>query len=278
MDLCHYTSLFGFQGIIQSNVLWATHNMFLNDKSEFLHGIECASKAASILESDIMDPGWQEYVKHYIKYKDKYSASNAFSLSFCKEDSDKLSQWRGYGGGQQGVCIVFDKDELINHLNKTNEVSFSAEGEVFKGGKYSFSFDDVEYVNPEEPHLFIKAMEEVWTNTKSLVPNIGIEITVVPFILDLLVSYFKHPGFKEENEFRIIVHKFYGDESLKFRVGNNSLIPYVEVGDSEKKLPVKKIVLGPSRDPDLLYRSVKMFLKKYDVSCDIDFTGIPYKI
>ncbi|HII0079828.1 TPA: hypothetical protein ACYX58_005502, partial [Klebsiella variicola] len=90
MNLYHYTNLYGFQGIVQSNVLWATHNMFLNDKTEFLHGIECASKAASGLESNIMDLGWQEYVKDYIKFKDQYNASNAYSLSFCKDDSDKL--------------------------------------------------------------------------------------------------------------------------------------------------------------------------------------------
>ncbi|HBZ8115165.1 TPA: DUF2971 domain-containing protein [Klebsiella pneumoniae] len=278
MELCHYTNLYGFQGIIESNVLWATHNMFLNDKTEFLHGIECASKASSILESDVMDPGWQEYVKHYIKYKDNYSASNAHSLSFCKEDSDKLSQWRGYGGVQQGMCLVFDKDELIKHLNATNEFTFIAEGEEIKGVKYFISSDDVQYVSSDQPQLFIKAMEEVWTETKSLMPKIGIEVTAIPFILDLLVSYFKHPGFKEENEFRIIVHKFYGDEFQKFRVGCNSLIPYIEVGDPQKKLPIRKVILGPSREPDLLYKSVKMFLNKNGVNCEIDFTKIPYKI
>ncbi|MEQ0653051.1 DUF2971 domain-containing protein [Klebsiella sp. JB_Kp009] len=278
MNLCHYTNLYGFQGIIQSNVLWATHNMFLNDKTEFLHGIECASKAAASLESNIMDPGWQEYVKEYIKFKDQFNASNAYSLSFCKDDSDKLSQWRGYGGNQQGVCLVFDKDELINHLNTTNIVSFQAEGRFFEMAKYLFSHDSVEYVNPEESDVFKKAMEEVWTNTNSLVPNIGIENTAIPFILDLLVSYFKHPGFKEENEFRIVVHKLYADEFLKFRVGSSSLIPYIEVGDREKKLPFKKIVLGPSKDPDLLYKSVKMFLNKNNLKCEVDFTKVPYKI
>lgn len=278
MNLCHYTNLHGFQGIVQSNVLWATHNMFLNDKTEFLHGIECASKAAASLESNIMDPGWQEYVKDYIKFKDQFNASNAYSLSFCKDDSDKLSQWRGYGGNQQGVCLVFDKDELINHLNTTNIVSFQAEGRFFEMAKYMFSHDSVEYVNPEESDVFKKAMEEVWTNTNSLVPNIGIENTAIPFILDLLVSYFKHPGFKEENEFRIVVHKLYADELLKFRVGSNSLIPYIEIGDCEKKLPFKKIVLGPSKDPDLLYKSVKMFLSKNNLKCEVDFTKVPYKI
>ncbi|WP_131034356.1 DUF2971 domain-containing protein [Klebsiella variicola] len=278
MNLCHYTNLHGFQGIVQSNVLWATHNMFLNDKTEFLHGIECASKAAASLESNIMDPGWQEYVKDYIKFKDQFNASNAYSLSFCKDDSDKLSQWRGYGGNQQGVCLVFDKDELINHLNTTNIVSFQAEGRFFEMAKYMFSHYSVEYVNPEESDVFKKAMEEVWTNTNSLVPNIGIENTAIPFILDLLVSYFKHPGFKEENEFRIVVHKLYADELLKFRVGSNSLIPYIEIGDFEKKLPFKKIVLGPSKDPDLLYKSVKMFLSKNNLKCEVDFTKVPYKI
>lgn len=278
MNLCHYTNLYGFQGIIQSNVLWATHNMFLNDKTEFLHGIECASKAAASLESNIMDPGWQEYVKDYIKFKDQFNASNAYSLSFCKDDSDKLSQWRGYGGNQQGVCLVFDKDELINHLNTTNIVSFQAEGRFFEMAKYLFSHDSVEYVNPEESDVFKKAMEEVWSNTNSLVPNIGIENTAIPFILDLLVSYFKHPGFKEENEFRIVVHKLHTDELLKFRVGSSSLIPYIEVGDREKKLPFKKIVLGPSKDPDLLYKSVKMFLNKNNLKCEVDFTKVPYKI
>lgn len=278
MNLCHYTNLYGFQGIVQSNVLWATHNMFLNDKTEFLHGIECASKAASGLESNIMDLGWQEYVKDYIKFKDQYNASNAYSLSFCKDDSDKLSQWRGYGGNQQGVCLVFDKDELINHLNTTNIVSFQAEGRFFEMAKYMLSHDSVEYVNPEESDVFKKAMEEVWTNTNSLVPNIGIENTAIPFILDLLVSYFKHPGFREENEFRIVVHKLYADELQKFRVGSSSLIPYVEVGDREKKLPFKKIVLGPSKDPDLLYKSVKMFLNNNNLKCEVDFTKVPYKI
>lgn len=281
MEICHYTNLEGFQGIIQSQKMWATHHLYLNDKTELLHGLACAKKAAAMMDSVILAEGWKEQALAYIENNKSFNSVNIYTLCFCKEKSDLLSQWRAYSGNQQGICLVFDKDDLIEHFTKTNIDVFSMEGHQIEGNNFMFSYGDVNYSIPEETIKFKKFIEEQWQNTQELFkkhPELEMGSNLIPFMLDQLVTFFKHSGFEEENEFRFVVNKVIFTEMINFRNNGKYIIPYVEFGNKVKKLPLKRIVLGPCENHEILKRGIEMFLCKHGVDVPIINSNIPYRL
>ena len=74
------------------------------------------------------------------------------------------------------------------------------------------------------------------------------------FLSECLVC-FKHPGYKQEDEWRAIM---FGDESLEvsFRASGGRVIPYVEIDvtedreDGSPRLALRSITYGPTLDPE----------------------------
>jgi hypothetical protein len=59
--LYHYTTQFGIIGIVESSSVWATHALYLNDSSEFSHGLSFAKSVAGsiFMEDDYLEAfGW----------------------------------------------------------------------------------------------------------------------------------------------------------------------------------------------------------------------------
>jgi hypothetical protein len=84
----------------------------------------------------------------------------------------------------------------------------------------------------------------------------------------ILASGIKPPSFKDENEWRIVVHNP-PVEDMNFRQGQNNVIPYINlkwdqlVGSS----PLREVLCGPtSRCDDELKQTIKWMLKKYGYS------------
>lgn len=50
-DIYHYTDVNGFISIIQNRELWLSHIRFLNDRKEYLEGIEICKKIIEELKS-----------------------------------------------------------------------------------------------------------------------------------------------------------------------------------------------------------------------------------
>lgn len=68
--------------------------------------------------------------------------------------------------------------------------------------------------------------------------------------ITLLASYFKHPSFSEEKEWRLIVKLDYApDEDIKFREGKTYLIQYIELPFDFSFL--SSIVIGPTSNKEL---------------------------
>jgi hypothetical protein len=110
-SLCHYTNLSGLVGSIENNCLWASNVAFLNDRDELLHGVKCARRALDEMLDDLKLTYWREAIQHVVDEIEKGRLPNTYAACFC-EKSDLLSQWRGYGGAEQGVCLVFERSRL----------------------------------------------------------------------------------------------------------------------------------------------------------------------
>ena len=101
-------------------------------------------------------------------------------------------------------------------------------------------------------------------------------------------AQFKHQGFAEEHEWRIVYHSFHKSliPSLKSRTGQFGLTPYVEFPLGLRKPasnPLKRIVVGPSTHIGLgahqqdIKNSVELLLRKHGIDgVDVAISLVPY--
>lgn len=158
-----------------------------------------------------------------LKMANERRVLNEFVASFS-ENGDDLSQWRAYCPGGAGFSIGFNTEAL-----NTQWIADPNEGEPkFVGG----SLKKVRYLGQNE----LKLSSEL-DMLLQLAPAIdkgfdGQPVTTEQFIiawLSVISSTFKHPAFRSENEWRLVLSKPHKPMPFqRFRSGKSSIIPYVE--------------------------------------------------
>lgn len=249
----HYTSQRGLLEIVSNEVLWATNIKFLNDEHEFQHALDLIRE---IIPTSKITPEMKEHEAHKgfiaklltrLEQLDNYTTESIFTLSFSSE-IDLLSQWRGYCSDNKGYCLVYDIDGVFEKA-KTKY-------------KYVHLVDCV-YRREEKEAKLRDLLNEHWDKyykTEEGKPQNEVLGELATEVM-LLASYYKHPSFSEEKERRIVVNlNFSLNSNLKFREGQFSLVPYIELEAPRGCL--KKICIGPTANKRLSKRSVEMFLEK----------------
>lgn len=119
----HYTNQRGLLGIMGSESLWATNIKFLNDEYEFQHALDLIK---DIIQKSNMKMGYPDYdvyekyvaeLKKQLESLNSYKSESIFTLSFS-EETDLLSQWRGYCPENNGYCIIFDVATLFDRIKE----------------------------------------------------------------------------------------------------------------------------------------------------------------
>lgn len=271
MSIYHYTDLSGLKGIIETGSLWATNIRFLNDKNESVHGCLCFKNTIEQLSEEIVPEmkkiALRGAIELYMGEAPDFSRflKDVYSISFCRT-KDKLSQWRGYGNSQ-GVCLEFDESKLINDLD-CNGVRFLHKDVIYTDEKSTVEMN-------EKIISFFTGLE---------VSNEEFFDSFVAFIgacnlVEENIPFFKNIGFLEEEEFRFIFTPTDNLPNLKFRVNSYGLIPYIDMKMKDgAKLPLKSVIIGPSKEKRLIKAGIEMFLKSkgYDDVQIIDST-VPYR-
>ena len=108
---CHYTKSSGLKGIIDNGEIWASNVSFLNDRRELLYGLDAAAKVVKKFASKTTYADWHKPLDSAIYHLKSGQIPNTYAACFC-EKSDLLSQWRGYGGSEQGIAITFAREKL----------------------------------------------------------------------------------------------------------------------------------------------------------------------
>ena len=221
-----------------------------------------------------------------------------FVVSFTTHDDDShrddycrhgmLSQWRGYGGSDC-VAVVFDTKELQQLLER--------ECERFEYGLCLIS--DVIY--DKEDVALPERFPELSNKLKSFVQNFienkddrAVEKIIHDFTPDLFSAIVrsKHYAFNEERECRIVAaltpeslrDRFakFGEspkafKRVHFRSGVCGSIPYIRLfEDLDAKLPITRIVVGPSRNQAANLEVVRSLVGTKEVvvqASEIPFVG-----
>lgn len=312
--LYHYTNEKGLHGILENQCIWATHYKFMNDYSEIilfreklieflypstLYFIEkLIPKYPNSKEIISAQGGLDVLVKRENKvfvdfcYNALKLNHEIYITSFCKENADEyikknglLSQWRGYGG-DGGFAIVFKQYKL--------EEMISLESKVFH---YNIVFsDDVIYSDDEEKckSELSKSLDKIAVYQAEIFEqqlqrkNEPLKAEdAYPSFVECITRY-KHQGFKEEQEVRIVViptvldrsyQELAGDEYCKSKLEkerkfcdkNGRSRPYIELFRS---LPIEKIIVGPHKDKDSRATALRIMLRNTDI--EVTVSEIPY--
>jgi len=192
-----------------------------------------------------------------------HRAAHAYNLSFCLEP-DLLSQWRGYGSSQ-GVCLEFDDDELADSLELMHY-------QVFKN-RVIYTKENSTAEARNEILAFFNAPEVQAAISQDAIYELGYAAKLA----HSLPPFFKNDGFKEEQEFRMVILPDRPFEGVNFRVNDNGLVPYLIV-KSKDKLPLKSIRIGPRSNRSMMMEGIAFLLqsKGYN-STRISFTETPFR-
>jgi len=314
--LYHYTTWVGLLGILQSQSLWATHYKFLNDYSEIVlfrnklislilpyvrKAYEDLIKRHQHIENSINQKGGLAQVAQHdtevvIDALYRATGDEIYILSFCGEHKNPqvninglLSQWRGYGAGG-GFALVFDTKKLEELLEiESKEFEYSA------GHFCDLIYSDDEKKLGEElsDDLYILAdcIKQFFHHTnfnENEEPDIS--RGYIPFVK--CISRYKHYGFSEENEVRIVALPTVLDQVMielasakgftlksekerNFRNKKGQHIPYIELFNSiDIGLPIERIIVGPHKEKENRAATLRSMLRKTKI--EITCSDIPY--
>jgi len=276
--LWHYTDAAGLQGILSSGKIRATHVAHLNDPTEIVHGEELVSLFARNLK-------WPEEYVHgnaaLRKFADEWPTSrvsaltDAFVASFCADDGNRLSQWRGYGGAGLGYSIGFRR---VSIAQKEPVRLFKVTYQTYQPGanvnKLDEAFRTILRVVERDVSRGIPADEAIAKSCHEMIRRAS-----------LAALRLKHDGFKEEQEWRLIAAGDFENSPVSrpdFRPAARGLIPYVEVDlrDESGRLPLRKIFVGPAHNAQSSVKAVQGLLKSRgypDADELVEASGIPFR-
>ncbi|WP_449429952.1 DUF2971 domain-containing protein [Pseudomonas putida] len=264
----HYTDAAGLLGIIQNGRLWATDLRFLNDPSEGTYLPE------RLLELMALKPGGINDIEQKIieGVKNALLSPRSNYPAFCvslSADGDLLSQWRGYGDFGKGYAIGLNLGFDSVHPQVAH-------------------FYDVVYGDDQFMDLAVDLLDLFASATPKWSDMMYGEWAAT---LSVIAKSFKHQGYSEEQESRLIcsrsgdgVDLFTNELPLKFRAKGSDLIPYIPMslglladGD-EPRLPIQRIVVGPGVNFERNYSSIADLLKanSYE-NVIIERSAIPFR-
>lgn len=310
--LYHYTTFDGMVGILDSQSLWATNYRFLNDQSEIIHfkqhlcdmllepvtasfnrhdcrKIQSLYKA-SLEEALVREIGILVGAMYGAAGEGFYIASFCtHSDSYAKENG-LLSQWRGYGK-DGGYALVLDCKSMSDLLIKENE--------IFDYVTLSLSdvvYDDDTQMYQEDLRSSVQDITEYTIDTMhSALRGGGAAVATKSYpALVNCMSRYKHRAFREEKEVRLVAYLVELAEKymhireqegiaaklpkpVKTRMRDNEEIQYIELfKNTEARLPIEQIIVGPHRDKLKRYDSLQQEIESRGLSIKVTMSHTPY--
>ena len=256
--LYHYTNATGLLGIIDKQQLWASNAAFLNDSTELVYihdaltevlydlkttyvgGAEPDLRDSSSLRAHAMIsvletllPSWPGTI------------FDVYVSCFCS-DGDLLSQWRGYPSAGGGYALGLRAASLPHGRGLLRQVIYDPETQ--RQILHDLLSPILEAVASAD---YPTEDEGIDTLRSLLVDRMG---PVTASIVECGFC-FKHPGFKEESEWRLVILRSRdpkyrpNDPPPLIRATPTGLLPYL--ARSLEKDAIAKVIVGPGSEPTL---------------------------
>lgn len=247
--LYHYTDVGGLHGILKSGAFRFGDARFLNDETEFVHGMNVAR---SVLDHALQETDNEEILvttKRFLAPEMVFRRLYVFSLS---ETSESISQWQRYGADGHGYCLGFDLSRLQ---------------QLFSGRA---TLRRLIYDHDEQFGSLQGTLADALDNARARGYNIpgltSVGGAVIAVALEEVVLQFKNASFEDEHEWRLIVDVDADttDEVVpSFEPRGFYVKPFVDVSVANNesiRLPLVSVTCGPRLDPEFAELSVRNFL------------------
>lgn len=264
--LVHYTSAEAASKIITGECVWLRNALLMNDFSEIEHGLKClhaawSSKAGLKFRNwlDSIIPGFTELLAQKFDEETPGHRQATFMMSLSEHDDKeddlgRLSMWRAYGG-KCGVALV---------LKPTAFMSVTDEIKVYSAPvRYMDEYEFVAWFTDWAPKL--EKHGDLFLSCQ------------VDGLAELLLHVFrvftlctKHPGFREEREWRIFHSPLRDGESNWLKQENEIIaglpqeVIKLRLMDDESKgvkgvslkTLIDRVIIGPTLHPVPVYHAL----------------------
>jgi hypothetical protein len=300
-ELFHYTKPVAFEGIIKSNTFWASHYADVADRKEVLLMRDQLPAAVAPRFEEIVaslnrqlrrlfkaSGGGKGVAKALVDSlygatflsKGGFSALDAFMVSFSTHAGDGeferehglLSQWEGYAG-PDGFCLVFDTPTMARHLGQEKDSRYWVH----------LTLEPVRYADAPVEKLFPELVDASADTLRQFLTGVRYPEMAVPEFL-AGATLLKGAAFRPEREVRIIAipgTKRLSDQAVKEHEDNFKVMPLPEVRTRSQtarryvpifealglKLPIKRVIVGPSRRQEENAAFARSLVGDVPVSC-----------
>jgi Protein of unknown function (DUF2971) len=271
--LFHYTTQSGLLGIFNSSALFLSDARFVNDRSEISYGRRVFTDRLRSYVADRADETaakvWQYFEEATTRRAHRKLLGDAawlgfehfYMASFCT-NGNLLSQWRAYGATSTGGCSIgFRSADLLARATVVGNIDSPAAGPVVALQRVRYEPDDQhQLIDRIISAVFSVTSLSGWHSAEARYLANTIEASVIPAV----ASQIKAPVFREEQEWRLVCHRFSG---LRFRVQKDRVVPYLECAFGaqgahfRERLPLASVYIGPSDYSDLMHISVVDYLR-----------------
>lgn len=267
-QLAHYTTADTAMKIVKGRSIWLRNAAVMNDHSEIQYGKHVmdpilrhglGNRFRAILNA--AHPGVAEEVMRQHEDHKTHARETVFMTSLCEhplgDRLGRLSMWRAYGGPVAGVALLFSGS--IVTLESSAELQLVA-SPVYYGDINSFH---------DEFESLVEVLESSLTLLKQA--DRPLLIAAATAALQFAMLSIKHPGFAEEEEWRLIYRPYQSSSShiiastisiggipqtiheLPFH--NPEKGPLFDISDMHLNEILEGVIIGPCLYPETVYRA-----------------------
>ncbi|MCM1500760.1 MAG: DUF2971 domain-containing protein [Clostridium sp.] len=298
----HYCDLETFFAIFSNSTIRLSNISKSNDSEEITYLIPKMKKFCTnlfIYYNDMLPDRYKlqtDFINNVFDFKFNETSLNFYVICFS-EESDLLSQWRGYANDACGVSIGFSTD-LLYPLARSVQSSYN-----FSQVKYSLDdlYDQIEkYTNKEIKKNF---NGDPQNDSLALLNVVDTTLSVILYNSIL----YKNPNFSEEREWRLVYNPFgnirritdkmaYYDRMaemfnkstekggfvrtpMTFHISNDKIISHIDLSfESIKKNFIREIIVGSKASINDLDLELFLLSNGYNpLKIYIHKSNIPYR-
>ena len=278
--LWYYTTGDTLIKLVESGTIWATHVSCLNDNLELDYGLSLTQ--TSLRDRCVRNDKEKAFREFLIEKLRETSAgsSRCFVVCFSEKEND-LSQWRAYSGGENGFSIAFDTQTLENLSPQYTQARLSKV-------RYGETGNELVCKKLLDTLFELFSFEVAGNGPGDLVVWREYVFRYFVNLSSYWLASMKHPDFEREAEWRLITDLWEQEQNaikLRFMQKSTMLtrdLPIsFRVSSQHKLLPLRKVLVGPSRHPAVSRDSVRSLLRTFHYSCEeisVDCSKTPFQI
>jgi len=285
MPLYQYTNADGLKGIFGSRQMWFTDYRFLNDPSEFGHGLGLAKDMLRDAKAgaDGRTGLFLDCVADLFS-QEKVDAALAFFVASFSRARDDLGQWRSYADNGRGFAVGF----APKMFRIKDDLSPSPDENAFLGpvlynvasvlSRHRLAVDQATKVFLTAAVAEAELMRDRAVGYPFML-ELAKHLIAAPLIWNALTS--KHPAYEHEQEVRLLIVGTSDKLApfVKTRVRGSDLVPYIQhPWDVLEPGAIVEILVGPAAPPGT-EDAVKILLAGHGITgVDVKRSDIPYRI